>query len=264
MSGSNKRQAQSPLSGDDEDVKRRIIMEDTLTIISLDELSGGEGGEESDTNGGSELAAIQGKDLESKPDQMAANKVDCLINWMDRFMECFAKLHTTVSKDQHVNQRKSKHLETAHNDLVDKVVKSAESTESRMESLEAKLEETLSANAKLADKVVHLEEEHSRRASLQRQVNSLEIEQGKLKHDCRSEVKERKIIITWVPQTSGESVKVVEQYQQSRWSSHFPETTRCPAGKLKIHEIDNVFRVGKSGGGNRKHNISLTFLAKDD
>lgn len=111
-------------------------------------------------------------------------------------MECFAKLHTTVSKDQHVNQRKSKHLETAHNDLVDKVVKSAESTESRMESLEAKLEETLSANAKLADKVVHLEEEHSRRASLQRQVNSLEIEQGKLKHDCRSEVKERKIIIT--------------------------------------------------------------------
>lgn len=80
MSGSNKRQAQSPLSGDDEDVKRRIIMEDTLTIISLDELSGGEGGEESDTNGGSELAAIQGKDLESKPDQMAANKVDCLIN----------------------------------------------------------------------------------------------------------------------------------------------------------------------------------------
>lgn len=118
MSGSNKRQAQSPLAGEDEDVKRRIIVEEPI-LIALDEPEGEEG-EECDVNGASELSVILEKDLESKS-APADDKVDCLINRMDKFMECFAKLHTSVSKDQHVNQRKFKRLETAHNDLVGKV-----------------------------------------------------------------------------------------------------------------------------------------------
>lgn len=86
MSGSNKRQAQSPLSGEDEDVKRRIIMEETPILISLDETTEDEEGGEGEINGGLELSAMLEKDLESKldKDQTAANKVDCLINRMYR------------------------------------------------------------------------------------------------------------------------------------------------------------------------------------
>lgn len=176
MSGPNKRKPQSPLSGDEDGLKRRIIMEDAPALISLDELPESDEGE---TNGGTELSAILKDDREVKPDpnQSVAEKVDCsLIAW--------------TSLD-------------AHNDLVTTVIKSAESTESRIESLEAKLEESISANERLADKIASLEDKHNRRATLQGHINeensqkigTLEIEQGFTNRnvfDCRSEVKERK------------------------------------------------------------------------
>lgn len=134
-------------------------------------------------------------------------------------MKCFAILHTTVNRNQYSNQRKLKYLESAHNDLIDKVVKSAESTESRIESLESKLEESLSANARLSDKLARLEDVHDRRTSRQRfvneentrKINSLEIEQGFTNRnlfDCRSETKERKLIISNVAESPSENVKL--------------------------------------------------------
>lgn len=121
MAETNKRQAQSPLSGDEDDIKRRILMEDSPILVSLDEISEEE--RESESTVGTELIELL-KNGDSKglgENQPAGAKVDSLINRMDRFMECFASLHSTVSKNQHSNDRKFKRLEEAHNDLAIKV-----------------------------------------------------------------------------------------------------------------------------------------------
>lgn len=281
MSETNKRQAQSPLSGDEDDVKRRIIMVDVPSLISLDEISDNE--EKETTPGeGAELYAILEEDNKTKPntDRPSAEKVDCLIDRMDNFMKCFANLHATVNKNQHTNQRKLKRLETAHNELINTVVKSAESTESRLETLESKLEESISANARLASKIAQIENEHDRRFGLQRHVNEensrkindLEIEQGYTNRnvfDCRSEVKERKLIISGLPESKDENVKLtalnsINRVVEAAIALKEPDAHLGGLRKLKMREIDNVFRIGKQAKGSRKRNISVTFLSVDD
>lgn len=281
MSGSNKRTAQSPLSGDEEDLKRRYIMEDPPTLTSLEEIPEGEDSE-SASNEGSALSALLEEDDKSKPhsSRPPAEKVDCLIDRMDNFMKCFATLHSTVIKNDHSNQRKFKGLESAHNDLINKVVKSAETTEGRLEALEAKLEESLSANAKLADKVARLEDDNERKSRLQRHINvvnsdkitALEIEQGytnRNMYDCRAEVKERKIIISGVAETSGENVKLtalnsINKVIEAALALKESDAHHGGLRKLKIREIDNVYRIGKLRKGHSKRNISVTFLTHDD
>lgn len=277
MSAPNKRPAQSPLSGEEESLKRRIIMDDIPTPISLDDLPDSDEGE---LDGGSELSAFLKTDGDTKvdPDKSVAEKVDCLIGRMEQFMGCFAKLHTSITKDQHANQRKFKFLESAHNVLIEKVVKSAESTESRIESLESKLEESLSANTKLTDRIASLEEEQGRRTSLQRHINeenskrisNLEIEQGYTNRnvlECRSEVKERKMIISGLSESSGENVKVtalntINKVVEAAMALNDQQLDGLR--KLKIREIDNVYRIGKHGGKFRRRNISVTFFSVDD
>lgn len=106
MAESNKRQAQSPLSGDEEDLKRRIIMEDPPILIRLDETSE----EENELDKPTELKALikHGDGIEHDPNRPPTDKVDSLINRMDRFMECFVNLHSTVSRNQNSNSRKFK------------------------------------------------------------------------------------------------------------------------------------------------------------
>lgn len=279
MSVQNKRQAQSPLQGEDECLKQcRNIMEDVPTPISLNELPEIE---EGDSDGRSDLCAILKGDSDTKadPDKSVAEKVDSLIGRMDQFMGCFAKLHTLVTKDQHANQRKFKFLESAHNDLIGKVVKLAETTELRIESLEAKLEESLSSNTKLTERVASLDEEQSRRINLQRHINednskridALEIEQGFTNRnvlDCRSEVKERKMIISGLQESKGENVKLTALNSINKVVEKaiaLGDRSEQPGGlrKLKICDIDNVFRIGKHGKF-KSRNISVTFLTVDD
>lgn len=214
MSGSNKRQAQSPLSGDEEDLKRRIIMEEAPILVTLDETFDSEC-KDATANGDSELLAILegGTKSEDKNDQPPPEKVDRLIDRMDRFMECFANLHSTVIRNQASNLGNLKRLETTHNDMVNKVVKSAESTEGRFETLEC-----LSVNAKLTERIDYLEGEQSRRFNVQRQLieenskktNSLEVDLGftnRNMFDRWADTKERKIVISGIAESSGEDVK---------------------------------------------------------
>lgn len=81
-------------------------MEEPPTLVTLDEISDSEY-KETSANGGSELLAILEGDPKStnKSDQPPSEKVDRLIDRMDRFMDCFANLHSTVSKNQASNQR---------------------------------------------------------------------------------------------------------------------------------------------------------------
>lgn len=66
MSGPSKRQAQSLLSGDEDNLKRRIIMENVPNFISLDEVSDGEAAECAPDKS-LELAAILEGDTQAKP-----------------------------------------------------------------------------------------------------------------------------------------------------------------------------------------------------
>lgn len=190
-------------------------------------------------------------------------------------MRCFANLHSTVTKNEYSNQRKLKHLETAHNDLISKVVKSPETTESRIESLETKLED-----ARISKKFARLEDELDRRAARQRylneentrKLNALEIEQGftnRNVYDSSSEVKERKMIISGVTETPGENVKLtalncINKVVEAATPNQDPGSTTWGLRKLKIREIDDVFRIGKSHKGNLRRNISVTFQSFDD
>lgn len=282
MSESIKRLATSPLSGDEEDLKRRIIMEEAPILITLDEVTGDEEQDDSLNVGSAELSAVlQGDSKPStKPEETSSERVDRLIERMDKFMECFASLHSTVSKNQSHNQRNLKRLETAHNDMVNKVVKSAETTENRLESLESKLEESLSENAKLASKVARLEDEHSHKLNLQRQrteenskkIKDLDVEHGftvRNLHDCRSEVKEWKIIISGIAESTGEDVKLtalnkINKVIETAINSRKQDNKEGLLRKLKARDIDNVFRIGKNARGSRKRNISVTFLSSDD
>lgn len=215
MSESNKRPAQSPLSGDEDDLKRRIIMEDPPILISLDEISE----DEDEVRKPMELKALieYGGAKEHDRNQPASEKVDSLINRMDRFMECFANLHSTVSRNQNSNSRKFKCLESAHNDLVTKVSNSNSVIVDRLDSLESKLKESQSENNKLAEKLKRLEDEQICKDRIQKQVNdntarkfiTLEEEHGftnKNVYDCRSEVKERKLILSNVAENPNEDV----------------------------------------------------------
>lgn len=277
MAATKKRQAQSPLQGEEDDLKRRNIMEDVPVLISLDELSEN-GDEEASLGENSELATLLEEGSKTKPqtDRPADEKVDGLIDRMDDFMKCFASLHSTVTKNQHSNQRKLKHLETAHNDLISKVVKSAEATENRIETLESKLEASLSANAKLADKIARLEDRDNLQRHVNeennRKINALDIELGYTNRnmfDCRAEVKERKMIISGVSESQGENTKMtalncINKVIETAIAMKEPGADLERLRKLKIRELDNVYRIGKYTKSARRRNISVTFQSVDD
>lgn len=146
-----KRDAQSPLLGDDSDLKRRFVGDSTPILVSLDEISEGDEFSEAEND----LTNILKQDRESKPseDSTMATKVDLLIGRMDKFMNCFATLHSTVTSNQRINDKKFKRLEDAHKDLAITVSSSTASNRSKIESLETQLKGSLSTNAALLKRI---------------------------------------------------------------------------------------------------------------
>lgn len=191
-------------------------------------------------------------------------------------MECFATLHSTVTKNQNTNTRKFQKLEHAHNDLATKVANSTNSTMSRLESLETKLHESQLENTKLATKITHLEDEQN----LQRRVNvdndskfnALEEDQGFTKknlYDCSSETKEKKLVISAVPESPGEDIakialENINRVIEAAIAAKDPDAHLGGLRKLHRGSIDNVFRIGKVTRGPYSLNISVTFLRYDD
>lgn len=272
MSSSKKRDAQSPLSGEEEDLKRRIIDVGAPALISLDETS------EEEEPSDSDLTALRKLESESKedPDKSVSDRVDSLIGRMDRFMDCFASLHTTVTKNQRSNDKKFKRLEVAHNDLATLVGNSTSATSSKIESLEAKLNETLAANSRLTSRIEQLEGDQKHQAALQKQVNetqskqidSLEIEQGftnKYLHDCSSELKEAKILIAGVHESPGENTCVIalnciNKVISSALAEKHQNVQKDGLKKLYLSDISNAYRIGKPNVGNPKRTIVVSFV----
>lgn len=278
MSSTNpkKRDAQSPLAGDDEDLKRRNIDDEPPLLIALDELSDSDSQSESDSN---LKGVIKDGTSGLKPDSCMADKVDSLIGRMDRFMDCFATLHTTVSKNQRSNLKKFKVLESAHNELSIKVSSSTASTNSRIELLEKQLKASMATNTILTDRIAEVEEKQIKERNKQCHINEqqtrimdeLETEQGfitKNLHDCYTETKEKKMIISGVPEFPGEDTKVValgciNKIIDTASALQHPDAHQENLKKLQYRSLDNVFRIGKARGRN-KRNISVTFAMFDD
>lgn len=63
-----------------------------------------------------------------------------------------------TAKNQRCTDRKFKHLETAHNELVSKLVDSTDSTLSKIAALESRIKESESANIVLVNKIADLED----------------------------------------------------------------------------------------------------------
>lgn len=267
-----KREAQSPLSGDDEDLKRRIIGENAPVLVSLEDINEGDESTEAE----SELTNILRMEGEKGPypDSSMSQKVESLIGRMDRFMQCFASLQASTSKNQRSNDKKFKLLESAHNTLATKVSESAALNDDRMVSLEKQLKDATSANAALTKKVDFLIEERVKQSQTNemnsKAIKSLGIEQGfiiKNVNDCHAEVKERKMIVSGVPESPGENVATValgciNKVIQAAIALKDPNAHREGLRKLGQDSIDNVFRIGKPGKY-RKRNISITFMRVD-
>lgn len=270
-SNANKRQAQSPLSGDEDDLNRRIIDDEAPVLLSLDEISDNEekGAEE-------ELLSLVNKDgnKDDESNKSTAEKVEFLIGRIDRFMDCFATLQSSVNKNQRSNDKKFKQLEGAHNELATKVASSTISNRMRIEALEAQLKDSLSKNTRLENRITQLEgaqEDQRLRNKKQRKINNdLEMEQGYINknlYDHGSEIKERKMIISGVLESPGEVVSTValnciHKIIDAAIASKQPNSTQLGGlRKLNRNSIDNVFRIGKHG---RRRNISVTFVKFDD
>lgn len=261
-----KREAPSPLSGDEEDLKRRFIQEDEPAFISLDDVSE----EGDDAEGESDLVNVLKHEGENppNPDSSVSVKVESLIGRMDRFMQCFTVLQSTSSKNQRSNDKKFKFLESAHNTLAAKVAGSTATNRDRIEELEKKLKDSISENSALSRKVDQLVEKQVQNTKA---IKKLDIEQGfivKNVNDCYAETKERKMMVSGVAEFPGENVKAValgclNKIIQAAISLKQPKTQSTDLRKLSFDSIDNVFRIGKVGR-NRKRNISLTFLRVED
>lgn len=104
-----------------------------------------------------------------------------------------------------------------------------------------------------------------------KEIKNLKIEQGytdRYVQDCFTETKERKMIISGIKETAGEDTANValgclNKVISTAISRIRPEDQPQGLKKLSQSAIDNVFRVGKVGG-NRKRNISLTFMRVSD
>lgn len=255
-SSNKKRELQSPLSGDEDNQKRRAIGEHDPILVALDEIS--EDDDQAAAESGLNELLRQEKENRPDPDGSMAKKVDSLIGRMDCFMNCFADLHATVSKNQRLNDKKFKHLESTHNEFAVRITKSASSNKSRIESLEAQLKETKATNSALVNRLTKLEEDQAHKSSLQRQVNEqhsneindLKIEQGFTKKnvlDCFSAVKKRNLIISGVNETTGEDTTAValgciNEVIGAAIALKNPDS-QVAMRKLQRSSIDNVFRI---------------------
>lgn len=260
--------------GDELQVKRRNIFDDPPALVVLDEISGDSSQSDSELEFNSTL--------EEKPISTLTTdeKVDCLIGKMDKFFTCFNIVQKKAQRTDRKNQKKFKHLESAHNDLITKVVQSSSNADSKMKSLEERLARCEDANRDLTDKLSSLSATHDRQIAVQHSINSdntkkmdnLEMNQGytdKAVLNLASEVKERKVIISRVHESAEEDVhtaalEAINTIINAAIADIPPDASLGGLRILMPSAIDNVFRVGKNKGGRFSRNISVTFAMKDD
>lgn len=273
-----KRHAQSPLEGEGSGNKKRNISDDPPPLVSLEEISD----HDSQSDADSDLLAKsrEDKDDGKQPSTLTADeKIDKLVDRMDRFFECFDKIQKSTKRQQKNNDRKFKHLESAHNELISKVVDSAEITNSRIDSLEERLLHSENVNKDLTDKIASLESNQDRNTATQHSINvetakkmsSYEISLGYTDRnvlDLASEVKERKIIISRVYESRDEDVvtvamECINKVINAAIADIHPDDSLEGLRILMPQAIDNVYRIGKFRPG-RTRNISVTFPRKDD
>lgn len=276
MSAASKRGAQSPIMGDDQQAKRRNILDNPPSLVTLDEIS-----DSSQSDAELDLPLKLLEDKEKPTASLSVDeKVDTLIGRMDRFLECFTIMSKKTAKKDKKTDKKFKSLESAHNDLVSKVVDSTTATDTRLAELEERLALSEDVNKNLSDKLTALETNHDRQIALQHKVNaessekmvSLVLNQGFTDRnvlDLASEVKERKIIISRVQDVAKEDItttalecinKVINAAITGLESDASLDGLRI----LMPTAIDNVFRIGKPRGNKSKRNISVTFIRKVD
>lgn len=274
MSSSSKREANSPAMGDDEQGKRRNIHDNPPSLICLDEISG----ESSQSDGETDILPR----LDERPLATLSTdeKVDCLIGRLDTFFECFNRVQKRASKTERKNNRKFKHLESAHNELLSNVVSASSSTALRIKDLEERLVRSEDANKDLLDKFSTLEANYERHVAAQHSVNAdnhkkmdnFEMNLGytdKNVLDLASEVKERKVIISRVLEATNEDVATtalekINKVINTAIADIHPDDPLNGLRILMPKAIDNVYRIGKPRGGRFNRNISVTFMCVDD
>lgn len=283
MSATPKRRAQSPLEGEGSENKRRNMFEDPPPLVSLEEIQDEDSLSDAEMDLPTKIMDNKNKEEQTSAKTLTTDeKVDKLIDKMDqldRFFECFHAIHKASRKDQRNTNRKFKHLEEAHNDLILKVVDSDSLTNARLDRLEERLAQSESVNKDLTDKIAALETTHDRQVSAQhsinvdnaKKMNKLELDQGYTDRnvlDLASEVKERKIIISRVFESRNEDVitvamECINKVINAAISDLPPDAGLDGLRILMPPAIDNVYRIGKYRT-NGSRNISVTFLRKDE
>lgn len=277
MSSERKRDAQSPLSGDEAQNKRRNILENPPKLVTLDELSGDSSYSDVETDLPSYPKDDDGKTVASLTTD---EKVDKLIGRMDKFLDCFNIMQRKSTKRAKRDDKKFKCLESAHNELIATVVDSTDTINSRLAKLEDKLTQSEDRNRELSDKLADLESNCDRRFGIQNTVSSenskristLDLNLGhtdKNVLDLASEVKEKKIIISRVQESQDEDVRTtalecINTVINTAITDLEPDASLNGLRILMPNAIDKVFRIGKPRGGKYMRNISVTFMRGED
>lgn len=274
MSSSSKREANSPVMGDDQQTKRRNIHEDPPSLVCLDKISGDSSQSDAETD------TLTNSDERPLTTLSTDEKVDCLIGHMDKFFECFNIVQKKASKNERKNARKFNYLESAHNELLSKVVSASSSTDLRLRNLEERLVGSEDANNDRTDKLSslganfdrHVAVQHSVNADNSKKMDNLEMNQGytdKNVLDLASEVKERKVIISRIHESPNEDVatialEAINKVINTAIADIHPDDSLDCLRILMPKAIDNVYRIGKIKGGRFNRNISVTFIRVED
>lgn len=246
-------------------------------MISLDEISDSES--QSDYEVDPELNPPHNDAGEEEKIPLGV-KVDLLIGRMDKFIDCFSLMQKNTAKNQKRNEKKFKRLEEAHNVLITRVGGKSEATCSKLEELESRIKQNEIENKELKSRLSELEDKHDKVTEQQlkvnktssKQIKELIIEQGftqKNMLDFGSEIKERKIILSGLYESANEDVRTtaltcINSVIEAAMANLLPNEDPTSLKVLESKDIDNVFRIGKVSRGNRKRNISITFVRMDD
>lgn len=257
MSEERKREAKSPLLGDGAQNKRRNIMDNPPSLVSLDVLSG----DSSQSDAETDLPVNLREENATVSTLTVDEKVDKPIGRMDKFLECFNIIQKKSAKRDKRDDKKFKRLESAHNKLITTVVDSTKSTNSRLAELDERLIKREDKNMYLSDKLAELESNYDRQFSIQNMVNSenakkitlLNLNLGHTDKNIfylASEVKERKVIISRVQESQHQDVmttalECINTVINTAIANLDPEASLNGLRILMPRGIDNVFRIGK-------------------
>lgn len=292
MSGENKRQATSPAEKEGDLAKRRYTWQDMKISLDSNEFTekmpeqtdllhdAGLPTKQADTDPPLDHTSQSTK----SPEKVISldTKVDRITEKMDWLVNFIANSKVETDARNKLNDQKFSRVETAYNSMVDSLAKTSDSLNSCNQKIAQQALTVSSHDAGISSLQTQLRVQRASNDELRSEIQDMssefkkfKIEVGEIKRsvlDLGSEVRERKLIISGVPEGKNEDLidtvltdlnKVLESAITSSSKNENGQNvnrSRPEFRKLSVQDIDNVYRVGRWTRNSQKipRNICLS------